>query len=177
VLDTNQGIGNKQTTGKFDKSYLLLIMGSRRLFRQPKEARVALSRRKFKYLFLIGFCGAQALSSLASAHQTAVGTASFYAERFHGRKTASGERYNMHDLTAATVHSRYPLGSILRVTNLGNDRSVEVRVNDRGPLPRGRVLDLSKRAATELGFLHAGLARVRVEVLRWGRSESGNEPS
>jgi rare lipoprotein A len=134
------------------------------------EALVALSRKNCKLLLFLLFSGAQALGSLALAHQTTVGTASFYAERFHGRKTASGERYNMHDLTAATVHSRYPLGSILRVTNLGNDRSVDVRINDRGPLPRGRVLDLSKRAATELGFLHAGLARVKVEVLRWGRS-------
>lgn len=128
-------------------------------------------------LSCIAFLSAQALVSPASAHQTTVGTASFYAERFHGRKTASGERYNMNDLTAATVHTRYPLGSILRVTNLRNERTIQVRVNDRGPLPRGRVLDLSKRAATELGFLHSGLARVKVEVLRWGRSEPVHEPS
>ncbi|MBM4200506.1 MAG: septal ring lytic transglycosylase RlpA family protein [Gammaproteobacteria bacterium] len=134
--------------------------------------------KSFRKLFtLLALTGAQSLISPVFAHETAVGTASFYAERFHGRKTASGERYNMHDLTAATVHSRYPMGSILRVTNLNNDRSVEVRVNDRGPLPRGRVLDLSKRAAMELGFLHSGLARVRVEVLRWGRTESEYEPS
>jgi rare lipoprotein A len=128
-------------------------------------------------LTLLLLLAAQSLVNPAGAHETAVGTASFYAERFHGRKTASGERYNMNDLTAATVHTRYPLGSILRVTNLRNDRAVEVRVNDRGPLPRGRVLDLSKRAAMELGFLHAGLTRVKVEVLRWGRTAATYEPS
>lgn len=138
---------------------------------------MAWSKYSPNLLFLFCMVGVQALASTASAHQSTVGTASFYAERFHGRKTASGERYNMHDLTAATVHSRYPLGTILRVTNLRNDRAVEVRVNDRGPLPRGRVLDLSKRAAMELGFLRSGLARVKVEVLRWGRAELDNEPS
>ena len=138
---------------------------------------MALSRISSRLLIIISLTGAGSMLSPVMAHETTVGTASFYAERFHGRKTASGERYNMHDLTAATVHSRYPMGSILRVTNLRNERSVEVRVNDRGPLPRGRILDLSKRAAAELGFLHSGLARVKVEVLRWGRAGSPSEPS
>lgn len=111
--------------------------------------------------------GISAIQAAPSDHAT-VGTASFYAERFHGRRTASGERYNMHALTTATVHARYPFGTVLRVTNLNNQRAVQVRVNDRGPLPRGRVLDLSKRAAAELGFLRSGTARVKIEVVEWG---------
>lgn len=122
----------------------------------------------FKFMSLAIVLGTLPSFQANAAERVAVGTASFYAERFHGRRTASGERYNMHDMTAATVHSRYPLGTLLRVTNLGNHRSVELRVNDRGPLPRGRLLDVSKRAAKELGFLTAGLARVRIEVLDLG---------
>lgn len=118
----------------------------------------------FSLLFIAGLPQQQA----SAAEPVAVGTASFYAERFHGRRTASGERYNMHGLTAATGRAHYPLGTLVRVTNLSNQRSVELRVNDRGPLPHGRILDVSKRAATELGFLQSGLARVRVEVLDWG---------
>jgi rare lipoprotein A len=123
-----------------------------------------LTKLLFGFMFLYGLPQQHA----AAAEPVAVGTASFYAERFHGRRTASGERYNMHGLTAATGRSHYPLGTVVRVTNLSNQRSIELRVNDRGPLPRGRILDVSKRAATELGFLHAGLARVKVEVLDWG---------
>jgi rare lipoprotein A len=96
------------------------------------------------------------------------GLASFYADRFHGRRTASGERYNKNDLT--TVHAHYPFGTVLRVTNINNQRSVELRVNDRTRLPRGRLLDVSKRAASELGFIAAGVARVKVQVLRFGAS-------
>ena len=127
-----------------------------------------LTKRFFNLLFLLSFLGVVPTVKAVAADRVTVGTASFYAERFHGRRTASGERYNMHDLTAATVRTHYPLGTVLRVTNLGNHRSVQLRVNDRGPLPRGRLLDVSKRAATELGFLSAGLARVKVEVLNWG---------
>lgn len=123
-------------------------------------------------LFLMTFLGGIPAVQAAPSDHSTVGTASFYAERFHGRRTASGERYNMHDLTTATVHARYPFGTVLRVTNLSNSRSVELRVNDRGPLPRGRLLDVSKRAATELGFLHRGTARVKVEVVEWGGSRA-----
>lgn len=119
-------------------------------------------------LFLLTFLGSIPAVQAAPADQVTVGKASFYAERFHGRRTASGERYNMNDLTAATAHSRYPFGTVLRVTNLHNSRTVQVRVNDRGPLPHGRVLDLSKRAATDLGFLRSGTARVKIEVVEWG---------
>ena len=89
--------------------------------------------------------------------------ASFYGHEFAGRRTASGERYDPHRLTAA--HRTLPFGTLLRVTNLDNGRSVVVRVNDRGPQRQDRIVDLSKRAAQRLGFADAGLARVRIEPL------------
>lgn len=129
---------------------------------------MSLFKNVCKVIFSLSFIAGLPQQQAAAAESVAVGTASFYAERFHGRRTASGERYNMHGMTAATGRAHYPLGTLVRVTNLSNQRSVELRVNDRGPLPRGRILDVSKRAATELGFLQAGLARVKVEVLDWG---------
>jgi rare lipoprotein A len=97
-----------------------------------------------------------------------VGIASYYGDQFHGRRTASGERYDKNGLTA--VHPRLPFGTIIRVTNLRNDKSVEVKVNDRFGSGRGRMLDLSKRAARELGFIRSGLAKVKLEVVRPGDS-------
>ena len=92
-----------------------------------------------------------------------VGRASWYGPYHQGRKTASGERFDMHDLTAA--HRTLPLGTEAKVTNLENGRSVNVLVNDRGPYKAGRIIDLSRRAAEELGIKEQGLARVRIEVL------------
>jgi len=94
---------------------------------------------------------------------TATGFASYYGADFHGRLTASGERFDMNELTAA--HKTLPLPSMVRVTNLANGRSVVLRVNDRGPFVRGRIIDVSLRAAQILGFERRGIARVRVEIL------------
>lgn len=91
------------------------------------------------------------------------GQASYYGTRHHGRKTASGEPFNMHALTAA--HRTLPFGSRVRVTNLHNQKSVVVRINDRGPYAKGRIIDLSEQAARELNMIHAGVARVKVERL------------
>jgi rare lipoprotein A len=91
----------------------------------------------------------------------AVGVASYYGKQYHGRKTASGERFNMHALTAA--HRSLPFGTNLKVTNLANDRSVVVRVNDRGPFKRERILDVSFEAARRLQMVAAGTTRVRIE--------------
>jgi len=92
-----------------------------------------------------------------------VGTASWYGEYFEGRETASGEPYNMYDLTAA--HPSLPLGSWVRVTNLANGRRVFVRINDRGPIVPGRIIDLSYGAAQMLHFTDKGLQRVRLDVM------------
>ena len=106
---------------------------------------------------------AVAESKHASHHQPyQVGTASWYGEYFEGRATASGEPYNMYDLTAA--HPTLPLGSWVRVTNLRNGRVVYVRINDRGPIIPGRIIDLSFGAARVLNFENRGLQRVRLDL-------------
>ncbi|MBB5416945.1 rare lipoprotein A [Paraburkholderia atlantica] len=92
-----------------------------------------------------------------------IGRASWYGRFFHGRRTANGERYDMHAMTAA--HRTLPLGSYVRVTNPANSRSVIVRINDRGPYARGRVIDLSMAAAGMLDMRHSGTARVKIEGL------------
>jgi len=92
-----------------------------------------------------------------------VGVASWYGQTFHGRKTANGEIYDMHGMTAA--HPTLPLPSIVRVTNLENGRSITVRVNDRGPFAKRRIIDLSRRAAWALGFKDQGTAEVEVVYL------------
>ncbi|AVE07165.1 septal ring lytic transglycosylase RlpA family protein [Pseudomonas sp. R11F] len=91
------------------------------------------------------------------------GTASYYGAKHHGKRTASGEPFNQNALTAA--HRRLPFGTRVRVTNLANNRSVVVRVNDRGPHTRGRLIDLSRKAAEQLGMLGSGTARVRVQAM------------
>jgi rare lipoprotein A len=92
------------------------------------------------------------------------GRASYYADKFAGRRTASGERYDPERLTAA--HQTLPLGTWIRVTRVDDGRSVEVRVNDRCGCGGGRIVDLSRHAARRLDMLHAGVVPVRIEVLR-----------
>jgi rare lipoprotein A len=103
-----------------------------------------------------------------------LGLASFYGPGFHGEETASGETFDQREMVAA--HRSLPLGSVVRVTNLENNRRVVVRIIDRGPYGRnfrkGTIIDVSKGAARRLGFVTDGLVRVRVEVLRFG-DESG----
>ncbi|MBI1302173.1 MAG: septal ring lytic transglycosylase RlpA family protein [Alphaproteobacteria bacterium] len=91
------------------------------------------------------------------------GIASWYGPNFHGKQTANGETFDQNELTAA--HKTLPLPSIVRVTNLENGKSLIVRVNDRGPFSRGRIIDMSKRSAELLGFKQQGVAKVRVQVL------------
>jgi rare lipoprotein A len=91
------------------------------------------------------------------------GIASYYGRKFHGRRTASGELFDMDSLTAA--HRTLAFGTRVRVTNLENQRDVILVITDRGPFRRGRIVDVSRRAARELGFLSAGTAPVRLEIL------------
>jgi rare lipoprotein A len=93
-----------------------------------------------------------------------VGYASWYGRDFHGRRTASGEAFDMNALTAA--HATLPMPTIVRVTNLANGRSVVLRINDRGPFADDRIIDVSRAAARELRFSERGVARVRVTVMR-----------
>lgn len=100
---------------------------------------------------------------------TQTGRASWYGRQFHGRLTASGERYDMNLMTAA--HKTLPIPSYARVTNLSNGKSVVVRINDRGPFHGSRVIDVSQAAARSLGFINSGVANVRVEQIL---PENGN---
>jgi rare lipoprotein A len=95
------------------------------------------------------------------------GIASWYGRKFHGKRTSSGERYDMYAMTAA--HTVLPIPSYARVTNLGNGRSVVVRINDRGPFHSDRIIDLSYAAAHRLGIVGAGSARVEVEAIFPGK--------
>lgn len=98
-----------------------------------------------------------------SLAQIQTGKASFYADKFEGIQTASGEKYRHNKLTGA--HKTLPFGTKVRITNLANDKSVEVIINDRGPYVEGRIIDLSKSAAEQLGFVNYGLADVKLEVI------------
>lgn len=102
--------------------------------------------------------------------ETQTGQAAFYSDSFQGRRTYSGETFNNTDMVAA--HPTYPMGTIVRVINLANERAVEVRVIDRGPSKKdqdnGLIIDLSRSAAELLDFIQEGMAQVRVEVLEWG---------
>lgn len=101
--------------------------------------------------------------SRAGGHYGETGTASWYGPGFTGNRTSSGEIYNLDQMTAA--HPTLPLGTRVMVTNLENGRSVEVRVNDRGPFAKSRIIDLSRAAGHELGLIGPGTARVRVESI------------
>jgi rare lipoprotein A len=116
---------------------LLLLAGCAKKPRTPKPARIG---------------------------KTETGIASWYGHPYHGRRAASGEIYDMEKLTAA--HRTLPFDTWVRVRNLGNGKTVEVRINDRGPFVRGRIIDLSRAAARQIGMIGPGTARVRLEVIR-----------
>lgn len=101
------------------------------------------------------------ISGLTAQNHTATGLASYYADKFEGRQTASGEIYSHSKLTAA--HPSLPFGTMLKVTNLKNSKTVFVRVNDRGPFVKGRIIDLSKSAAIQLNAVKDGLIKVKIE--------------
>lgn len=99
----------------------------------------------------------------SSAHKVSTGIVSWYGGKFHGRQTASGERYDKNELTAA--HKTLPFGTKVRVTNIRNGKSVVVEINDRGPYVKSRVLDLSQAAFDEIGHTNTGVMQVEYEVL------------
>ena len=112
---------------------------------------------------LVGCTSSTRHASASAGGVVQTGLASWYGEPLHGRRTASGEPFNMHDHTAA--HPTLPFGTRVSVENLENGRSVIVRINDRGPFVRGRIIDLSRHAAEHLGYLRAGVTRVRIQQL------------
>lgn len=117
-------------------------------------------------VMVLAGCHTNGRDGSATSATAPSGLASYYADALHGRPTASGERYRKHELTAA--HRTLPFGSLVRVTNRLNGRSVTVRINDRGPFVRGRVIDLSRGAATRLEMVQAGVVQVELKVLKVG---------
>ena len=121
--------------------------------------------------FLFGGCtggrkpatGAKTETVSGSPEIQTVGTASWYGKKFHGRTTASGEPYDMYALTAA--HPTLPFGTRIRVTNLANGRQVTVRINDRGPFKKERIIDLSYKAAKRIDMIRDGITKVRLEII------------
>jgi len=126
-------------------------------------------RRAIIFLILQGLV----LSGFGQAGFTQEGVASIYSEKFEGRTTASGESYSFRKATCA--HLTIPFGSLVKVTNLSNNRSVIVRVNDRGPFSPDRIIDLSRSAAEKLGFVNTGITRVKIEVIE-GPLQSQTNP-
>lgn len=113
-----------------------------------------------------------AFSAFAGFYKTNV-TVSYYASDFHGKKTSSGETFNMYDLTCA--HKMLPFGTKVKVTNLKNGKSVVVRVNDRGPFVKMREMDLSKAAAAKIGMIKDGTAKVNLEIVSLGKNTKQSE--
>ncbi|MEM7008296.1 MAG: septal ring lytic transglycosylase RlpA family protein [Thermodesulfobacteriota bacterium] len=119
---------------------------------------------KVKILLLgLLLCALSPIQSFSSEAYPQYGNASWYGGKFHGRKTASGERFNKYEFTAA--HRKLPFGTIVRVTNLRNGKDVYVRINDRGPFIKGRILDLSLASAEALHFNRRGVIRVRIDII------------
>jgi len=126
------------------------------------------SSNMLKLIFSFSLC----LLFATSSGQIQTGKASFYADKFEGTPTASGEKYRHNKLTAA--HKTLPFGTRVRVTNLENKQSVEVVINDRGPYVEKRIIDLSKSAAEKLGFVNQGLADIRLEVIDAGDGKTSD---
>jgi rare lipoprotein A len=106
------------------------------------------------------------IESIKNHPKTQIGIASYYGKKFHKKRTANGEIFNMYKVSAA--HKSYPLGTKVRVTNLENGKSLKLVINDRGPFVSGRIIDLSYKAARKLGFVNQGIVKVRIDVLRLG---------
>ncbi len=122
--------------------------------------------RILRYLTIAGvllFLASGCQSTLDPGDDT-YGKASYYGKKYHGRKTASGERFNMWAYTAA--HRTLPFGAVLRVTNRKNRKQVTVRINDRGPFVSGRIIDLSYAAAKRIDMIRDGVVEVRLERLK-----------
>lgn len=120
-------------------------------------------KKVLKYALLMLLPVMAGIAPAQAQLKSSVGTASYYAQKFHGRKTASGEIFDNTAMTAA--HNTLPLGTLIKVTNLRNNRWVVVRVTDRLHAANRRIVDLTQAAAKKLGFIHWGLTKVKVEVV------------
>ncbi len=120
-------------------------------------------------IFTLTLCFFHPISLFSEVYKTGV-TASYYAEDFHGKRTSNDERFNMNDYTCA--HKSLPFNTILKVTNLANGKTCEVRVNDRGPFVASREIDLSKAAAVKLGMIGSGTTKVKLEIVKKAPTQS-----
>ncbi len=108
------------------------------------------------------------IESIRNHPQVQIGISSYYGKKFHKKRTASGKIFNMHQISAA--HKTLPLGTRIRVTNLKNGKSLTMTIIDRGPFVKGRILDVSYKAAKKLSFVNEGTTKVRIDVLRLGNN-------
>jgi len=115
-------------------------------------------------LFLIACSSTQQKTTHQSTGQSETGKASYYANKYQSRQTASGELFDQYKNTAA--HKKLPFGTMVNVTNINNGRSVVVRINDRGPFVRGRIIDLSRSAFSAIADTRLGVINVRIEILK-----------
>ena len=136
----------------------------------PVCSRIAVNRETtelcasiFLLTVMLAGCGAIFGTGVPRRVRFQIGMASWYGPGYHGNTCASGEIYDMYKLTAA--HRELPFGTYVRVTNLRNGKSVVVRINDRGPFKRGRIIDLSYAAARKIGMVREGSTRVRIEII------------
>jgi rare lipoprotein A len=113
-------------------------------------------------MMIVASCASSKKPSASKGSKTLTGMASYYANKYNGRKTASGERYRSKKFTAA--HKTLPFGTVVKVTNLKNGKSVIVKINDRGPYSKGRIIDLSKAAAKQIDMINDGVVKVKVEL-------------
>jgi rare lipoprotein A len=141
-----------------------------------KMKRIIIFNSLFILLFMIYCTGSahyrtdyQAGKRLNNKNQIIRGKASYYGHQFHGRKTANGEIFNMYKKTAA--HRTLPFNSIIKVTNMENNKSVIVRINDRGPFHSERILDLSYRAAKEIDIISKGVVDIEIKIIKIGKEK------
>ena len=109
------------------------------------------------------------IESIYNHPHVQIGISSYYGKEFHKKRTASGQIFDMHKISAA--HKTLPLGTKIRVTNLKNGRSLTMTITDRGPFVKGRILDVSYKAAKKLSFVNQGTTKVRIDVLRLGNNK------
>ena len=106
------------------------------------------------------------IEAIRNHPEVQIGIASYYGKKFHRKLTANGQSFNMYKVSAA--HKTLPLGTRVKVTNLNNGKSIRLTINDRGPFKKGRILDLSYKAAQKLGFVNEGTTKVRIDVIKLG---------
>lgn len=158
-MERNRALGTRRVIGRLVAPALMLCCFAS----QPGQAQASGDAFDQAFADLSAPIPPTGPAAEAASRPLGEGMASYYADRFHGRRTASGERFDKFALTAA--HPTLPFGSLVRVTNPRNGQQVVVRINDRGPFSGGRVIDLSRAAAEEIGIVASGHALVELALI------------